>query len=386
MRKFLSVTIILAMLLGCAEVLAYLFTSTHPRLFGPSRDQIEEALDIAPYREFLATRYDAELGWQNPRGRSLEVANCLGESKVYSWDDHGRRSGRPSTSVEIIAVGDSFTHGHEASDSEAYPYRLGEVMDVGVANYGVNGFDPLQATLQFERVADRHPEARLAIRGVMFENIARVPNSFRGALRPVTQEPFGFKPFVDISGSDPVVRDNPNAPPAETLEQLRARVEAALEADYWRLPRAGFPYLGGIVQAVQSRLFAFLVQRKVLGVKGAVEYGDPSLVRGLMHVIEQFLASTRARGFRPLVVFLPENKNDRVSPARLIAELRGEHPDALFVNFGEAAIDWDRYNLDGTVCHPSPYGYDQIARFVSAAIIQNGLLGSSTQTAGPVDD
>jgi hypothetical protein len=183
-----------------------------------------------------------------------------------------------------------------------------------------------------------------------------------------------------------VVRDNPNAPPAETLEQLRARVEAALEADYWRLPRAGFPYLGGIVQAVQSRLFAFLVQRKVLGVKGAVEYGDPSLVRGLMHVIEQFLASTRARGVRPLVVFLPENENDRVSPARLIAELRGEHPDAVFVNFGEAAIDWERYDLVGSVCHPSPYGYDRIARFVSAAIIQNGLLGSSTQTAGPVDD
>jgi hypothetical protein len=72
-------------------------------------------------------------------------------------------------------------------------------------------------------------------------------------------------------------------------------------------------------------------------------------------------ACARAHGLEPIVLFLPQKKGDLSSPARWIAALRDDHPDALFLDLADAPLDWDRYNLNRTVCQPSPYGYDQIA-------------------------
>jgi hypothetical protein len=371
--------------LGSGELMAFMFARTHPSLFRPSPEDIAAALDFDAYREYLAKRYDAELGWQNPRATSLTDEDCLGQPRVYTWDENGARTIRPLTSVDIITVGDSFTHGHEASDTETYPYRLQEITGLTVANYGVNGYGPLQATLQFERVAPRHPSAHWAILGIMYLDIERAPNAWRYALRRVAYEIFHFKPFVDISGPEPVMRANPNSPPAQTLEQLRAKVEAALDGDYWRLPRPAFPYLLHVAELAQSPAVVFDLQRRLLGANVFVEYQNPALVRGLRLVIERFLSSSRARGIQPLVLFMPQNKEDLSSLGQLVATLRKDHQDTRFLDLAEAALDWDRYNLNGTLCHPSPYGYDQIARFVAAAIKPSGPQSSPVPVGGRSD-
>ena len=381
-KKLLLATVMAVLLLGSAELMAFLFTRTHGNLFRPGPEVVAQALDMAAYREFLATRYDQELGWRNPRATSMLLENCLGEPKRYTWNAAGARADGELRVVDIVAVGDSFTHGHDAADSETYPYRLQQITGAVVANYGVSGFDPLQATLQFERVAPRHAEARVAILGVMYENIARLPNAFRGAYRPISKEPFGFKPFVDVVGPEPVIRANPNAPPAVTPEELRARVETALESDYWRLPRASFPYLAGIAEVTTTRLFLFQVKKRLRGGDAFVEFEDPPLAAGLRRVIERFLSSAQAQGMAPVVLFLPENRQDLRSAAGLAAALEEDHPGALILDLADATLAWERYSLNGTRCHPSPYGYEQIARHVAAALVERGLIEEAVRTAG----
>jgi hypothetical protein len=381
MKKVLFSVAILTMLLSLAELLAFGFTRAYPKMFAPDGEALDQALNFDAYTRFLANRYDELVGWRNPQAGTATIDNCIGQSKHYSWDEHGARTTGAGGPVDVIVVGDSYTHGEEAGDSESYPYRLQEITGLGVANYGVNAFDPLQATLLFEQVVPRHPEARLAILGIMYENILRLPNAYRGIYSPIVQEPFSFKPFVEVTRSQAAFRGNRNAPPARSPEELRARVEAAIEEDYWRRPPASFPFLASVAAMLHSRLFLAVVDRKIRGSTISKDYQDPSLVHGLRHVVERFLRSARRHGLRPVVAFLPENQRDLTSPDPLIGALRTDHPDALFLNVGAAPLDWDRYNLNGTVCHPSPYGYVEIARYVAAAIAPIDRASPNRRTA-----
>jgi hypothetical protein len=368
MKKILFTVVVLTMVLSMAELAAFAFAQAHPKMFAPDPETLDQALDFEGYTRFLATRYDEVVGWRNPQAETATIANCVGEPKHYRWDEHGARHTGAAGPVDVIVVGDSYTHGEEASDRESYPYRLRELSGLDVANYGVNAFDPLQATLLFERVAPLYPEASIAILGIMYENIRRLPNAYRGAYIPVAQEPYGFKPFVDVSQAQAAIQNNLNAPAARSPEELRARVEGAIAQDYWRRPQASFPYLASVVAMLHSRLFLKVVEDKIRASTIMREYSDPSLVAGLRHVIQRFLSSARRFQLRPVVAFLPENRLDRTSPERLIAALRADHPDALILNVGEARLVWERYNLSGTLCHPSAYGYDAIARYVAGAL------------------
>jgi hypothetical protein len=386
MKRPLFLIVVLTMTLAVSELMAFGFTRAYPKMFAPEREALDQALDFDAYRGFLANRYDELLGWRNPQAATATIQNCIGEPKHYSWNEHGARVSGVRGPVDVIVVGDSYTHGEDAADRESYPYRLQEMTGLYVANYGVNAFDPLQATLLFERVAPRHPEARLAILGIMYENILRMPNSYRGIYSPITQEPFSFKPFVDVAGPEAVLRGNLNAPPAQSAEELRARVEAAIEQDYWRRPEASFPFLASVAEMLQSRLFLAVAERKIWRSTDFKSYRDPALVRGLRQVIERFLSSARRHGLRPVVAFLPENEHDLTSPTRLIDALRTDHPGALFLNVGAAPLDWERYNLNGTVCHPSPHGYGEIARYLAAAITPLYRSSSAPQTARAADN
>jgi hypothetical protein len=368
MRTPLFVIVVAAMILGLVEVTAFAFARTHMHLFAPDAQALDEALDFQAYQAFLADRYDQRLGWRNPQSTTATVEDCLGTPKHYSWNEQGARLTGATGPVDVIVVGDSFTHGHEASDSESYPYRVQQITGLIVANHGVNAFDPLQSTLQLERVAPRYPEARLAVMGIMYENIRRVPNRYRGIYSPLTKEPFSFKPFIDVSRSDDAFRDNLNAPPAQSPEALRARIEAAIEQDYWGRPQASFPFVVSVAKVLGTRPVRSMVERRIWGAAGMIEYQDPALVGGLRRIIERFMSSARRQNLRPVIAFIPENGRDLTSPDRLIDTLRADHPDGLLLNVGQAAIDWDRYNLNGTVCHPSAYGYDQIARHIASAI------------------
>ncbi|MEP3275677.1 MAG: hypothetical protein ABJN26_08145 [Stappiaceae bacterium] len=368
MKRTLFYAIMLLIPLVCAEFFAYQLTRSFGSLFGPNDQVLDAALDEETYQKFLTESYHPELGWQNPTDRTVTEANCIGEEKTYNWDEHGARHTSPlEGDVQIIAVGDSYTHGHEVSDNESYPNRLEELLGVKVANYGVNGFGTLQAALQFEHVQEHHPAAKIAVLGVMSENIRRVPNSYRGIFSP-GRNTYLFKPYVEQRHNEPSVQANPNAPPAKSVKDLRPKIDSALETDYWSLPQPSFPYLWSVVRALKTNVFSFLVQRKLAGNAAKVDYDNSELSDNLRHVVDRFIESSTKRGVLPIVAFIPENGKHVDAPTEFIAALRTDRPDTLIIDIGRAEIDWGRYNLNGTVCHPSPYGYEQIARYVASAI------------------
>ena len=369
MKRLMFFAVIILLPLACAELFAYYLTQAHDAVFAPDDRDIEAATDDKSYQDFLTNLYHAELGWQNPRAKTLTEVSCIGDEKVYSWDENGARYLQPDGGdVQVIAVGDSYTHGHEASNEETYPYQLQVHSGLKVANYGVNGFGPLQATLQFERAFEHHPTAKIAILGIMNKDIQRMPNSYRGIFFP-SRNPYHFKPYIDVTGDEPQPRPNPNAPAAKSIEEVRARIKTALGNDYWSLPQPSFPYLWSTIQALQTKVFHFLVRTKLSRDKGKVEYSDAHLVEGMDYVAKLFIERVKAKGVQPVVAFIPENGFDLDTPAALVSRLRAEAPDSLILNVGEAGMDWSRYNLNGKACHPSPYGYDQIARYISAAIL-----------------
>lgn len=369
MKRALFFAVMLAIPIACAELLAYQLTKSFGSLFGPDEGTIERLLDEKAYQTFLAEFYHPELGWQNPRDRALSDVNCIGEEKKYSWNKKGARHlNTAEEDVQIIAVGDSYTHGYEASDEETYPHHLENLLGLPVANYGVNGFGSLQATEQFERAFEFHPNTRIALLGVMSENIRRIPNTYRGIFLP-DQNPFHFKPYVDISGPEAQKRQNPNMPAAKSVAELRPTVVNSLKTDYWSLPQPTFPYSWSVIQALRTNVFNLLVQRKLASDDARVDYDNTQLVSGLRYAVERFIKSATERGVHPVIIFIPENKRHLTGPAELIEDLRTEQPDALFIDVGDAKMmNWDRYNLKETFCHPSAYGYRQIAQHVAEAL------------------
>jgi hypothetical protein len=120
----------------------------------------------------------------------------------------------------------------------------------------------------------------------------------------------------------------------------------------------------------------------------AVDGGTAPLLRHLLQYLRfgaVGLAATavHALAFVALIVlFLPENRQDLHSAAGLAAALEKDHPGALILDLADAALAWERYSLNGTRCHPSPCGYEQIARHVAAALVERGLIEEAMRTAG----
>jgi len=87
-------------------------------------------------------------------------AQSLSHSGFMGWDYHdpdlgwdsyrnGKRVGPPGFSACGSAFGDSFTHGDEVRDNEAWPFRLSELLGCEVENFGVGGYGQDQAYLKY---------------------------------------------------------------------------------------------------------------------------------------------------------------------------------------------------------------------------------------------
>ena len=77
----------------------------------------------------------------------LKEDNILGHRilpKSGGHDSWGFRNNRVPDSVDIVALGDSFTYGNSAKMSEAWPFVLHEISAKSVYNLGMGGYGPNQ--------------------------------------------------------------------------------------------------------------------------------------------------------------------------------------------------------------------------------------------------
>jgi hypothetical protein len=200
-KRWLASLAVLAFSLEIGAFALSRVQSTRGRFFSMAPDfleRLEAVEDVeADYASYLENSYDAELGWL-PRPASARPGTaCDGTLIEYRCNAAAARA-TPTrfAAPEILTFGDSYTHGDEAVDADTYPWQLSQLLERPVVNYGVGGFGPLQAALRFERVAGDHPDAEIAVLGVMSENIYRVVNAYRPVYHYQTRGLFAFKPSM----------------------------------------------------------------------------------------------------------------------------------------------------------------------------------------------
>src|SRR5262249_31112854 len=97
----------------------------------------------------------------------------------------------------------------------------------------------------------------------------------------------------------------------------------------------------------------------------------------LLHaLIDDFVATAKARAAAPVILFIPAAVRPGMVPPYepFVNQLRRDPPrSVLGVDVAEASFDRQRFNVRPFDGHASPYGNQVIAAYVRGALIQAGL-------------
>jgi hypothetical protein len=349
--------------LAVAEVGSFVLTQVRPDLFD-YRDEIFRKFRQEDFQRYRSTVASNVLGWDNPASVQ-RLTNCVGEQITYSYNDarirlHGK--GQPQDAV-VVVTGDSYTQGGDVADDGTYPAALERILDVGVANLGVGGYGPEQALLKLEALIDRFPRARIAVLSILYDDTPRMMNSFRPVLNRGTGILFGFKPYL----RDGSIQNLVGGDPLRDFEAMRAAAELAFDTDFWRRPRARFPYLNAVARlfSLPSFWVPVLTQARGLPFYDAV-HRLTSVRVNLRALFDRFETFTKSRGLAGVVAFIPLSGSDQTTGAVAISAASPAQRRAL--TFVDVVIkDWSQF-FAGPGCHPSAKGYAAIAMSVANGV------------------
>ncbi len=174
--------------------------------------------------------YDPRLGFAPRPGLSNDGLH---------YDDHGFRlsptaPAAPLAEPPILVVGDSFAHGDEVADSEAWPARLQALTSRRVVNAAVSAYGIDQTVLRAEAVAAEVKPAALVL-GFIADDVRRSEMKRTwGAEKPY----FALVDGVLVLRNVPVP---PSPPPADTLSIWQRLFGRSLLVDFV-LQRLGWQY------------------------------------------------------------------------------------------------------------------------------------------------
>jgi len=373
LKKSFFYIILIGLVVVAAEVFSFLvYFVIDKGVLYDHREAVMHVLNREDLSEFAANRADPVLGWNQSGPEVYSTNNCAGVAVEATYNAAGARTypGYVEHSATIITVGDSYTNGSEVGDEAAYPARLANLLGTSVANHGVSGFGPVQSFLDLEQNIHRYPQARAVVLGIMYGDIYRMMNSYRPVLIRGSAMLYGLKPYM--AGGH--IQPHPGKQVLNDFDSFRAYANHAFDTDFWAKPEFRFPYSLSLLRGVNSNYFLHMQFEKKLHNVGIPEYAlafrSGDILEELFALLEQYAAFARQKGLKPAVVFIPRNGNDTQSAAKMIDANRSRFPRGLLVgDVGNAAVDWDRFNLtsadDGSHCHPSAYGYQKIAEYVA---------------------
>jgi len=348
-----------------------------------ARQSVFDRYSATGLAEFRAKVADPVIGWRNTGPAVHEEDNCLGRPIRYSYDATGARTydGYDGRQAEVIVVGDSYSNGREVADNETYPARLSELLGVAVANHGVGGYGPTQSLLYLQQNVSRYPRARVVVMGIMYENLYRMVNSYRPVLYSGASD-YALKPYM----RDGRVVPHPGSQVFESLELFRRAAQKAFDEDFWARPVARFPYSFALLESLTSNNFKYRKLQREFRKLGKPEYflifANQDVRLNLIALLNEYASMAREWGVQPAVIFIPRNRFDTSSAAEFIAEHRASIDPHLLM--GDVArfpgIAWEKFNLeevDGDrICHPSPYGYQIIAKYITEFFANSEVLAA----------
>jgi hypothetical protein len=342
------------------------------------RNETQNKVDENELADLKGKGLDPLLGWKYYGPMTVLDCNCQDLEVEYTFDQFGARvySGYEGEGAEILVVGDSYTHGTEVRADDTFSAQLAEILNVSVANQAVGGYGPVQAFLNLKEKMHRYPKAKVVILGIMYENIFRMVNSYRPVLAHKSS-PYRFKPYIQQGNIMP----HPGEKTFKDVGSLEEQANRAFDDDFWAKPKHEFPFSVSFIRALASnysyfkKLFRKL--RKIGVPEYFIAYRSDDFSRELVSLLDQYATFAEQKNVRPVVVFLPRDKNDTKSVARFIERNRRLfHRDLLVADMGSAEMDWEKYNLLNAsdsnnikTCHPSPYAHKRIAE-VLARLLQ----------------
>jgi len=295
---------------------------------------------------------DPELGWRYAPGRAS------GQYTSNHWGARGPRdpAARPPEGVlRVAAFGDSFVHGNEVADDEAWSHVL-EDLDPGieVLNFGVGGYGTDQALLRYERHAP-DLNARVIVLGFTSVDYSRNLERYRPFLAP-DDLPLA-KPRFRLDGEGGLVEvPTPFGTPHEVralLVEPRRLVEVSGPGDYfyeplvWRNPLFDRSHLVRVVTGIGLRFWNARLRPDRLWVGGQMNTESEGF--GVLEaIVRRFHAEVTARGDRFLFLVYPDH-------ADLVA---GELPYQPLI---DALADLPVEDLSGTL--RQEFGADLAAPF-----------------------
>lgn len=365
--------ILLGFVLAAVELLAFVAVQFVDRDdFFDSRDIVFARLNEADLADFRLKGADPLTGW-NWRGPLVrEEANCLGENIEYRYDAAGARlhDKFDVALTEVIMVGDSYANGDEVAENDSISAKLSGLLGVSVANHGVGGYDPTQSVLNLQKNIARYPRVRVVVLLIMYENLYRMMNSYRPVLYTQSSD-YSLKPYM----ADGRIVPHPGDQVFDSLRQFEQVAGKAFDDDFWAKPVAEFPYSLALGRSLASNYFYYRKMQRLTRKLGKPEYllifNAREIQRNLIALLNQYAGMAQDWGVQPVAIFVPRNRFDTTSATEFIARHRKDIDARLLLgDVGEfAGVDWIKFNYaqasgDNT-CHPSPYGYDAVARYIA---------------------
>jgi lysophospholipase L1-like esterase len=361
---FLAYLAFLFLLLEGAALLLSRLPGTRAVLFSGGAAFVEQLGPMEGlYRQFVADRYNAVLGWDNPRATAPVKHVCAGHTVTETYlADRSRRTPEVAGRRSILAVGDSFTLGAEVEDDDSYPAQLSQLIGRKVINHGVGGYCPLQAVLKFRQRAREYPEARTVVLGITQEDIPRMLNAYRPALFLHTSGVFSFKPYMRGA----IQAANPNGPEPAPFDVFVERARRAFREDYWALAEPRFPYSLALLDSLSRPIVRLRVQKEIGRSSALLQEEDVRVA--LRALLEDFVAAARALGMAPVILFIPNEPGHRDAFDDLVTGLRAAFgARAAVAAVRDEGYQWDKY-LPNPNCHPGAYGYRVIAEHAARAV------------------
>jgi hypothetical protein len=322
---------------------------------------------------------DPALGWRYRANRPDSVNGS------NAWGARGRReyTPRPRPHVtRVAAFGDSFVYGNEVGDRDNWAAQLEQLYpNLEVLNFGVGGYGLDQAYLRFLSEGAAHG-SQVTLLGFVPDDLGRLVNRYR-RFRSSDELPL-FKPrFQEAPDGSLELLPNPASSVSfyERLLQDPASVAEVGVHDEWFEPAVyGNPWYD---RSATVRLVTGLwtrVRRRYLDrgwlLRGDAYNVESSAFRIQMRLFGLFADSARARGQRPVVVFLPDRWTvDQVRAGRLpvyaplVAALRDRgipFLDAAEAFRGGDVVDSGGWFLSGG--HYAPAGNRVVAAWLGSRL------------------
>ena len=241
----------------------------------------------SPVAEHSHTDYDADLGWAPIKG--LKVEDGYGPGVPIHINDQGFRADKEYTpkpadgKVRVVAIGDSFTFGHDVANDHTWPAYVEkldprfEVINVGLGGYGVD-----QIYLRHERDAKSFDRDFLVFAFIM-EDFGRAQHdSFNG---------YG-KPTLALENGELVVRNQP--------VPRRGYIRAWLNQNGYLLRESRTVH-------VTSQIWNKLTSASDAQV--ATTSGNESFKAVLKKMWSDMDKAERARGSRLILAFIPAQRD-----------------------------------------------------------------------------